>query len=354
MSLSVMVKQRDLSADVPLGLPVIYRVDSYSWRALGGPAEATITVYGQARALYDLVEMLRCPVEICNERGEYVWWGYVSGVDIRVDAVEMGVDLETMANRIQALYHQGAYALATGWSSDADSDAAYGTKELLLSFANIPLTEAQARRDTSLQQMRLPIPTIKMEGHESSFSATLRCRGWWQTLGWRYYANGGAASVDLVTLLDDILLQSGQFLSSRYYDVTGGVATIQTRDGYTQAQAEAEALLLAGTPNSRRMLATVQRDRSVRVYEEAAPGSADYLLRSTGELRTGYDTPVPPEVCPVGVWCRLVDLQLAGPDVSKLANPTLAMIDAASYNALTHTRTLYPRVQVWPWQREGL
>lgn len=354
MSLYVMLKQRDLAGDAPLGLPVVYRVDSYSWQALGGPAEATITVYGQARALYDLVEVLRSPVEICNERGEYVWWGYVAGVDIRVDAIEIGVDLDTMANRVQVSYTQGAYQFNTPFVQDDDSVNTYGQKELIIGMANVPLAVANARRDTTLAALRYPVPNVAMVERESSFSATLRCRGWWETLGWHYYGNTGSGSVDSTAELADIFTAAGQFFSGRVIDSGSGVSMLQFRDGYTTALAEANAILLAGTTNKRRLLASVDRWRRVRVYEEAAQGSADYLLRSTGELRTQYDTPVPLEACPVGVWCKLVDVLPASPDVSKLANPGVVMIERAGYNALTGTRTLTPRVHVYPWQKEGL
>ena len=354
MSLYVMLKQRDLAADTPLSLPVVYRVNSYSWHALGGPEAASITVYGQARALYDLVDVLRCPVEIYNERGEFVWWGFVEAVEVRVDALEVGVDLATMANRVQVSYTQGSYQANTAFAQDNDSVTTYGQKELIIGMANVDLAVANARRDTTLAAMRYPLPTVATSERESSFTATLRCRGWWDTLGWHYYGNVGTGSVDSTVELADIFTAAGQFFTSWVIDSTSGVTMLQFRDGYTTALTEANAILLVGTASNRRLLATVDRFRRVRVYEEAAQGSADYLLRSTGELRTHYDTPVSLEACPVGVWCKLVDLLLASPDVSKMANPGVVMLERAQYDALTNTRTLAPRVHVYPWQKVGL
>ena len=43
---------------------------------------------------------MRCPVEITDERGTLVWYGYVAEVETRVGAITVGVSLDDMANKI--------------------------------------------------------------------------------------------------------------------------------------------------------------------------------------------------------------------------------------------------------------
>src|SRR3990172_936513 len=135
--LSVRVLQRDFTD--PLAAPdVNYQVKGYAWNVIGGPNWAEIEVTGLAPALWELIEMLRCPVEIYNPRGERRWWGFVSSVDLS----QVGVSLETMANRIAVAYSLvepgsstvGARA-TTSWAQNDDSVATYGTKELLASIS---------------------------------------------------------------------------------------------------------------------------------------------------------------------------------------------------------------------------
>ena len=61
-----------------------YQVTSMRWDAVGGCAEASITCYGPEQDLWEMIELLRCPVEIRNETGRAAWWGYINEVQVRI------------------------------------------------------------------------------------------------------------------------------------------------------------------------------------------------------------------------------------------------------------------------------
>jgi hypothetical protein len=67
--------------------------------ATGGPKAASLSVNATNQALWRLVDLLRCPIEIRDEAQRPVWWGYVSEVRVRYGQVEVGVTLEDMANK---------------------------------------------------------------------------------------------------------------------------------------------------------------------------------------------------------------------------------------------------------------
>lgn len=167
-----------------------------SWAAIGGPDEAIIDVTGPEVELWELVERLRCPVEIGAPDGQLVWWGYVESVSIRAGNLEVSVSLEQMVNRVCVTYAEvnvaGAVGerMTTSWYQDNDSIATYGTKEKRLSKNQATSDEAINYAQTTLARLKYPIPAHQVGATaQASFSATLTCRGWWQTLGWKYYGN---------------------------------------------------------------------------------------------------------------------------------------------------------------------
>ena len=337
--LSVRVLQRDFTD--PLAAPdVDYRVRGYAWNVIGGPDWAEIEVSGLVPALWEMIEMLRCPVEILNPRGERRWWGLLSSVDLGIGNVQVGVSLETMANRIAVAYSLvepgsstvGARA-TTSWAQNDDSVATYGTKELLASISGATTASAEQLRATLLAQKRYPIPNVSFNPGGGDLKANLRCLGWWSTLDWKTYLQTGKVSTETTAQIAAIVTAAGQFLTSTQIDTASGISSSQYRDGDTTALAEIEDLLRTGTTNSRRLLATVTAERLLRVTEEPVSGPNDYMILSDGSLHDGFDVPLLPDACTVGVWARMKDVIPATVDVSKLANPSPVFIEAAEYDA---------------------
>lgn len=186
--------QRDFSAllDTPT---VHFQIDNYRHAAFGGPTRATITAYGEAQALWECLKLLRCPVELSDETDRKVWWGYVAAVKVRVGAIEIGLTLDSMANTVTVAYSEAtadSFAVGerqtTAAVADADSVSMFGIKQALASLNSATAAQAEARRDQVLAAVKNPLPTMELSDADASLSATLECRGWWQTLDWEFYS----------------------------------------------------------------------------------------------------------------------------------------------------------------------
>lgn len=480
-------------------LPLAYEVERYSRSVYGGPKQATLQVSGDAQPLWELLNRLRCPVEIWTDDGACPWWGFVSEVDLRIGQVTASASLEEMANRIAVAYtingDSGKQRKTTIWAEDSESIAKYGIKELLQTSSASSDAHALAALTTFLSQRSTPKFVPEVGDNDDENSATIICRGWWSTLGWRYasvptrlafeYSNGSAnynlgAGVEkigqLVTISDTNLLQVsvqlrkvgaptadvrvalcsedgsnpgtelgygtiaastigsdyawctitlsaaveatgrlyivvstsqndvsnyyqaligsgydlgvfhiyqssawsevassdlcfrlyaddyietsqqarslatayGQFLSGVDLDIASGVTFESYRDGDATALYEIEELLTMGTVNARRMLATVERSRRLRIYEEPTSGSPYYRTRDN-RLTTAYGDPVRKEFCPVGCWVRLRDVIPSSVEIGNAVDPTLSFWDECEYDVKNDRLTPTPRGTVNPF-----
>lgn len=182
---------------------VRFQVNSMRWGARWGCLEASLTANGTELELWELVEFLRCPVEIYDEVGRLAWWGMVSEARIRVDAIEVGVTLDSMQNRLAVAYsyvtpgtQEVGVRKTTAWADNDESITEYGTKEFLSSMDGMSDAAAEARRDAILAsrkwpqggagQFGSPRGRVRYSGAKRSLSASLLCKGWWSTLGWQY------------------------------------------------------------------------------------------------------------------------------------------------------------------------
>jgi hypothetical protein len=192
---------------------ILFSTIRHRWMAVGGPDEAEILASGPEPALWSLVDLLRCPVNIFHPLGEPVWWGFVDRVEIAAGGVSYVIALDQMANRVRAWYRptlpNADYALpavATAWVDDPVSQAVYGIKEDQRFLEESSGTGAVASRDVALAYRKYPLRSLRAEASWPDRPATARliCKGWWHTTAWRSYeqpaglaqlANPGGASL---------------------------------------------------------------------------------------------------------------------------------------------------------------
>lgn len=204
MRLDAVLHRRNHTGLLPLASVRLSPI-RYGWSAMGGPDFAEIEAAGDPLALWPLLAMLRTPVDIRDEIGEYVWWGFVNSVTVRIGAVEIGVTLDRLYNRVAIAYSlisPGSNTVGTrattDWEQDDDSVATYGIKELLDSRDGCSPATAEARRDAILDRLRYPIPDAKFSARDIEASATLHCLGWWHTLDWQHFARGAGLEAHTV------------------------------------------------------------------------------------------------------------------------------------------------------------
>jgi len=186
MAFTVDFQNRNFSGVSFTGLSFI--INRYSHNVIGGPKEASITAYGSQEDIVSLIETLRYSVTIYNDTPEPVWWGIISGVEIRVGWYGVNVTLDEMANKILVSYIKWGEAKDSSWQQNEISIGTYGTKELKLSLSDAEDEEAKQYVRVELDAKKYPIPELQMQAQgEGGLSATIHCTGWFETLSWIYY-----------------------------------------------------------------------------------------------------------------------------------------------------------------------
>ena len=187
MRLSVQFYNRDGTTRIPPN-GVKVSVEQYSRAAVGGPKYASLRIDGSLDNVWEFAEMLRCPIEIMDDkRAEVVWWGYLSEVSIYDKQTKFTISLDEMANKVAVAYTLNNERATTAWATNTDSTAEYGTKELLLTSSNLTDTQAQQYRDTELEARKYPVTSVPVIFSGGEVYGELVCRGWWSTLEWRHY-----------------------------------------------------------------------------------------------------------------------------------------------------------------------
>ena len=197
MSFLVTIGNRGFTT--PLAQPDLqYSVQRYTTSVIGGPKQATIKAVGGEKALWSLIDKLRCPVTIAfkDQGSKRVWWGYVEGVQVIYGGLKIGVSLKDMYNRVAVAYSflqagtTGAgERKTTAWAEDTVSSDEYGEKEILHGMGDSETSAAEQLRDTILDLRKNPIPSIDWGEGSGTGQAIITCKGWWDTLDWSYYAN---------------------------------------------------------------------------------------------------------------------------------------------------------------------
>jgi len=340
-------RTRNFSADL-LAQDVQLKVNNLEWNAIGGPVIANLSAAGMSQDIWEFLEYLRRPVEIQNERGEAIWWGYVAEARIRVDAIEIGVSLDSMCNSVAVVYslvevgmQTSGIRKTTAWGTDADSIAEYGQKDLISSQNDLSDAAATGRRDAILAALKWPqsvagqFASSKIGANsdrQANGEVSLVCRGWFDTLRWRMASVSGTTSVVTTTQIANLITTYGAFLTGTEIEAASGISSNEYRDGDTSVQDEILGLLASGGASGRRLLCAVDINRRLRVWEEPANTTVNYLLNSQGVLLNSLNVEIEQTHPPVGVWARLVDVIPGSTDVSKLSSPELQFIEGASWD----------------------
>ncbi len=352
MSLIVTIKNRNFTGNLLLP-DYQFSVNRYSFSAQGGPQQAEIAVDGEDFDLWRLVELIRCPIEIRTAGGQMVWWGYIAETQAHIGGFKVGATVDTMFNRIAVAYNEVDETTGdqergtTEWVDGIISQFDYGVKEMLISNSGSTLEHTEYARDVKLKQVQFPQALIIPESNVEK-GGLLVCRGWFETLGWKYYQNLGVNLVDTATQIGTICASKGQFFASVHVEDISGISIPETRDGDGTALYEVLELLKMGTSNYQRLMALVDENRNLRIFEEPSDNPF-YKLYADGHLEDYYASPVDKQICPVGVWARWIDVIPPAVDTSLLAEPSKIFIEESEYDVLADTLTLTPRGMLDPF-----
>jgi hypothetical protein len=191
---------RDFSKPVYTGL-LSFQVEHMAWSVEGGPESARVRVDGPAASIRGLAQLLRCGATVTDESGSPAWWGYVDEVELHLDGAIYTVGLEGLANRVAVRWRDEnpltgaveAFQYVTPWEVNTYSAAQFGSKEMIFDIGEARQAEALAARKSHLQRRQLPTARSRSGPRLTTPDATafgvLRLRGWWNTLGWRFYSH---------------------------------------------------------------------------------------------------------------------------------------------------------------------
>lgn len=304
--------------DKPLYCGREVRLDRCSWSAWGGAEAARLILAYDGLTLEDRQNLLGLPVEVCDRGGQAVWWGYVSAVGGQMAGVRQTLDLESVANRVCAVFKDpnqtnGLIWTQTAWVEDAQSQASYGVKEKVARLGVTSLAQAQQVSARFLRDNAWPLVraeekliTFSKQGERGEFQGIeIRCRGWFHTLGWRTWFNQTGAAMTSDAALGEIFAACGQKLGGLYQEAASGVTitpfTPYPVDGLTAFK----GYLKLGQVNLRPMLAWVTSGRLLKVYEQPDKERLIWRLTEAGRLEDSFGNEPPEGRTPAGEWLAI-------------------------------------------------
>lgn len=342
MNMSAVFSRRDFGLRIDTN-GLLLNVDQLSWQAQGGCDWATILAgngeLAPAARLWNLLEYLRCPVMIKDDKERSTWWGFVNDVTVQVGQWKIGATLDGMANRVIVLFSyidvdSTEKSSETGWAEDAASVLDFGKLEYTGTLGNLTsLTAAEGKRDVLLQMMYKPQNTVAQVEPGIS-SAEIHCRGWMHSLKWRMAWLTTSGTPTNTAHIANLITEYGEFITGLDLFSSGTITTPEVHTGENRVYTEIVELLELGGTNERRLLANVDEYRRMQIREEdASTAAAEYYLDKNGLVHGKLDQVIPGHLPPVGKYIRLRDVIPATVDVTKINDPTLQFVEGAFWSA---------------------
>lgn len=288
--MQVIIGKRDFSG--PQATPFDWSVESFDWSIYGGPTVASLSAPDIAYR-WDAAKLLRCPVEILDDIGTPVWWGFVQAATIPQGKLGVGISLDGMYNAVAVTYANmpdGAITPSgqntTGWALANESINEYGRKEFIESMSDGTSAAAEARRNRILSEYRYPNAVVSAFGGDK---IRLELRGWWDALAWRYYANASTTAAATLDQVAAIVASASPLLTGAHLATASGLSTNPFRDGQTTAKSQIEELVKLGTSSGGRLSAIVTRSRVLRIDALPSASTPELRLREDGKLENLAD-----------------------------------------------------------------
>jgi hypothetical protein len=293
----------------------------FEHRDIGGDWSAEFRVHPRlvTRALADdfLNNGLGRQVEIFNERGVRDWIGYINSVDYQQAGIEVMSSLDDMANQLWVRHDAGAGVVRGGTYSDSLSQARYGTKVRVLIAGQAPTASANLYAQKDLKWIAWPVASVRAINPEAKKSQqpslTVKCFGYWHTLGWRVHnqtAVGGTANAS--TVVDDAL-DVAEFMRTQTIE-TNTFSVNRTYDSDRYAMEVLTSLVEVGNAASDRMVAGITGERNF-YYRSAASvmGPVKYMVGMfdpRGRIYDSSGTVIAPNELRPDNWIKVEGMQL--------------------------------------------
>ena len=198
------------------------RFDDYSVvdRAEGGFWSCKFKLFSRENILKDLFENgLGRHVEAWGDGLQQDFEGYIHEMVYNLLPDKFTVSLENMANKMfmRSDHDADGNVERSTTLTNADSDARFGTKELVLSGGEIQgLTVADQAVQTFIDLRGFPKPEPSLGAGRGQTHLEIFCRGYIHTLNWRTYnQTNDTGTQGLAAQIKDILDAVGEFVASQ-------------------------------------------------------------------------------------------------------------------------------------------
>lgn len=266
----------------------------YTKSIYGGCEQATIEVSGDVTVLWSMLSWLGRRVMIYDRFQNLMWWGLIEEATISRGGLQDGLSIRDMYNRIQIAYTYEEFgdmqSGRTAWGQNDESISKLGfVKELLETHETDATPQvAEAKRQTLLNLLGLPLATSGEGGGKGAAAMTLHCIGDFRTLAWRYYGqplgieeNDAAQPADQtlgqgMTVVDIGVAANGKIsdIGGRFLYFTAG-DTVQISGMVNSANNGAKHIDSSdGRPQRTFVSSTVSFDTSDDIHDFAGNGLA--------------------------------------------------------------------------------
>jgi hypothetical protein len=179
--------------------------------------------------------------------------------------------------------------------------------------------------------------TMVLDGSQGYAAGALRKRvdtdwsaGPAADMPFRLYQNNVVENADQIRAM---IIDNGQFLGRVYCSLTTGISTESYRNGDSLAIDEIEQLMETGTAAGARLLARVNEDWSVSVFEEP-DDDGNHYLNANGNYYQGMAL-LDPQTCPCGFWARTTGMRPVNVETGNLSEADAVFVESTEYDAET-------------------
>lgn len=324
----------------------------WSWKRPGGCYRAEIDVIGTEKNTWQtLPTLLRSPVKIYNNNKTAVWWGYVHAVELTAPDAIVGISMDGLFNRVALTYTLVAVGGSTGVDSNAlyvqddDSVIRFGKKEMIASYGDASVAQAEAVRDALLAQYRYVLPDVRAGNGQSG--AKLICYGWWDTLDFEKRENPYTFDQDISYQIGTLVNEQAQFLTGLDQLAAHDISSNEYRDGSQTSKEVMEGFLLVPMSTGERITAYITRERLMRVDYEGTSNELDWLLMPGNQFRSFLGSVPDPGTEIVG-WTQLRGV-LPAANWGYMLSPTPLYIEENEFDAERLEYNWRPRGAISPW-----
>lgn len=271
------------------------RITSYSHSiaAVGGFESASVKLQVRLDEIPVIMTWLMRPVVMTGPDAETIWEGFLSGVSATIGQESIDLSLEDMANAVAVRYQPDIGAqISTAFTTDVESIATYGRKELSYSASGMTTGAATALRDALLNAQKNPVArrTSQVATGDTSkdCAVTITFTGWYYTLDWLMRASTSTSTTSTTTQVISLLTTYNStntfFSTSTDFITASGVSDTELMDEGTTYRTKIERLLNLGNSSSQRQAWGVYEDRAFHIgtWAGATPTTVTYQ-RSLGE-----------------------------------------------------------------------